>query len=283
MIAMNKQFVDVDFQREGRFISRTRPRRTSIGSRFKVYEADADSTVYPRSQWDEIAERNKSLEAFIAWIKNQGNEGSCACNASAQCFEIAMNMSLGRELAIQFSPITAYRHLSGGPNQGTVIDDNLEWLATHGTLPSNIKSNIERLTAAGLNAAHVLANTGYYQTFPVGWETTAKLWTAFEWRDIASFDGLVSAIFDDQPVCYGRDGHAICGIDVKKSNGVWYVKYANSWGDWGEADEEGRQGYGWDSESKIARAIAGYGAWALRAVKTPEEILKLWVEHALAA
>lgn len=238
-----------------------------FGSEFRVYE-DTHAT-YPRSQWEQLLTEHAGLESLVKKIKNQGNEGSCASNATCQCFEIAWNMSMGTKHWIEMSPISIYRWVASGPSSGSTISGNLRQLRDVGCLPVDTADNKAILKAAGRPESHVLKTTGYSQSFPGNWKDTAKFFRALEWYDINSFDGFVSALLEGFPVCYGRAGHAICGVRLVKRDGQWTIKYANSWGNWGEA------GYGYDSESYISNAIQSYGAWALCCPVLTDEFLAL--------
>ena len=80
----------------------------------------------------------------------------------------------------------------------------------------------------------------------------------------------MSALLAGFPVVGGRQGHAICYVRLVLVNGVLKLKYANSWGVWGDF------GYGYDSLDLMAANIKSYGAWALRSVRIDRpEILKL--------
>ena len=244
------------------------PRDDVFGSEFRVYEET--ETVYPRSQWEQLLTEHAGLESLVKKIKNQGNEGSCASNATCQCFEIAWNMAMGTKHWIEMSPISIYRWVASGPGSGSTISGNLRQLRDVGCLPVDSVENKAILTAAGLPETHVLKATGYSQSFPSNWKETAAFFRALELLDISSFEGFVSALFEGFPVCYGRDGHAICGARVVRRNGVWTIKYANSWApSWGEA------GYGYDTESYISGAIRSYGAWALRCPVLTDQFLAL--------
>jgi len=62
-------------------------------------------------------------------------------------------------------------------------------------------------------------------------------------------------------VSYARSMHAIVGMKLVYENGKWYVKYLNSWGDWGDG------GYGTLASRSI---VTGYGMYAyLSAVQDP--------------
>jgi len=243
-----------------------RPRETAVGEEWPVF-SDTGIDLIPRGEWRNLLRENVSLEKVVGSIKNQKNEGSCASNATTQCFEIVWNMMLGPKHWIQMSPISIYRFVADGPNSGSTIDSNLRRLRDVGCLPSKDgPDNSDMLQQLGLDINHRLKNVGYYQQFPHGWEQTAKHFRALEWFEIQSFDEFVTCLFMDFPVCYGRAGHAITGVTPVLDGSTWHVKYANSWGDWGDG------GYGFDSEGFISGSISSYGAWGLRSVVWPTAI-----------
>jgi hypothetical protein len=131
----------------------------------------------------------------------------------------------------------------------------------------------------GLPENHVLQHTGYYQKFPAGWEETAAHFRIDEAYRVASFEGGMSALFDDFIVHYGRASHSIFAVCPIKSGSAYYWKYGNSWnthpdGGWGEVGQNGIRMFGFDSESFIRNAIGSYGAVAYRSVVLTEAFLK---------
>ena len=247
------------------------PRSDRCGDVFPVLE-DADLVpIIPRDQWNQLAEQTGGLEPLVRKIKNQKNEGTCASNATCQAAEVCWNMTWGVHAWVEFSPISIYRWIAPGPDTGSSISENLEQLQRVGMLPVSSQANIAALSKAGLNAAHVLSETGYGQAFPSDWKATANLFQGVEAFDIASLEGFVSALLAGFPVVAGRKRHAICYVRLVLVNGVLKLKYANSWdGSWGD------EGYGYDSLELLAANIGSYGAWALRSMKIDRpEILKL--------
>ncbi len=242
------------------------PRTDRCGDAFAVYE-DVDE-IYPRSMWDELIAAQEDNEFLVGAIKDQNGEGTCASNSTTGSFEYVWNLTFGKEWFIQFSPISLYRWIAGDPDSGSTISDNLKQLRDVGALPADISRNREILTLLGL-PLKMLKNVGYYQDFPDEWQSLAAYFRMAEWNDIASFDGMVTNIFKKRMPVYGRAGHSIYGVRVVKKNGVYYVKYPNSWGKWGE------NGYGYDSESYISGAIRSYGAFAPRAGCISDVFFKL--------
>jgi hypothetical protein len=273
MIAMDPRYIDVVSLPDGTMARGCRPDGAVVGSRFPVYE-DA-MPLHPRSDWVDLIKDNVSLERLIQWVHNQNPEGTCASNAACAVWETASQITVGPLATMMMSPISIYRWIASGPNTGSVIGDNLTQLQKTGCLPVDTPENRAKLTKMGLNPNHVLKHTGYYQKFPEGWEDTAAYFQGVEAYEIRSFDGIISALIDDFPVVYGRSGHAITGVTPVFKNGVWYVKYANSWGQWGEVGENKIQMFGYDSERFLSSQVPSYKAWALRTIKLSDKLLSL--------
>jgi hypothetical protein len=234
---------------------------------------------YPRSDWDDLLKDNASLETLIRWMHNQKQEGTCTANAADGGYETILNMQVGPQNGIKQSPIATYRWCASGPNSGSNVEEIVEQFQKVGSLPEDTPENRARLKAMGLPENHVLQHTGYYQKFPEGWEDTAPHFRIDEAYRVASFEGGVSAMFDDFIVHYGRAGHSIFGVCPAKSGSVYYWKYGNSWdthpqGGWGEVGQNGIRMFGYDSESFLRNAIASYGAVAYRSVVITEAFLK---------
>ena len=283
---LNPQFVDVLVGPDGQPLRGCRPRTEAMGKAFPVYEDAFASTMrdYPRSDWDDVLEDNQSLETLVPWTHDQSSEGTCASNATALAFEIAMAMILGTAHAIKTSPIAVYRWIASGPGTGSVISDNLKQIQKVGTLPVDTPANRAILKAMGLNESHVLTHTGYYQKFPANWQETAAHFVAVEAYETRSFAGAVTGMFNGFALVYGRAGHAICGVVLVKSGKVYYIKYANSWGKWGEVGENGLQMFGFDSESYVTNSFPSYGAYLIRTVRLSDAMLQAIVmSQALAA
>lgn len=249
-------FVDVDFPADPAFVfgdlgvSAFGPMRATYGETVPVIE---------RSKWPDLYEQAKAngggASQLVTRIYNQGNEGSCVANACSQAHEIIQAIQNGKDAVVHLSAISLYKRIGSSPNSGAMVSDGLDELASRGVLPLDNPENRAKFGDA------VMPATGFYTKFPSGWEAVAKQFAAHEWLIVDSVDELITALFNQHPVVVGRSGHSICYCDPILDGGEWYVKYANSWGNWGEA------GFGYDSMSKI-RASAGW-AFALRSVNTP--------------
>lgn len=273
MVALNPKYVDVITMPDGSVARGCKIDDVKVGARFPVYEEAMP--IHPRSDWGDLIKDNVSLERLIQWTHDQSQEGTCASNATAAVLETASQITVGQRATMMMSPISIYRWIASGPNTGSNIGDNLVQLQKTGMLPVDTPENRAKLKAMGLDENHVLKHTGYYQKFPTGWEDTAAFFRGVEAYEITSFDGIISALLDDFPVVYGRSGHAIIGVTPVYKNGVWYVKYGNSWGKWGEVGENNLQMFGHDSESFLSRQIPSYRAWALRTIFLTDQLIAL--------
>ena len=101
------------------------------------------------------------------------------------------------------------------------------------------------------------------ESMPSGFRDTAKHFRVLEWYSINSREEFGSAILQDMPVCYGRNGHSIKGEDlVIDSRGNVVLRYKDSYG-LGRGDE----GRLYDSQSRWSTG----GAWACASVTRPSD------------
>lgn len=220
--------------------------------------------LIPREQWAScikaIDENGGSLDLLVTRIYNQGSEGSCVSNATCQAMEIAQAIRRGKKAVVHLSAISLYKRCGSGPGSGSMVSTNLKEILGVGVLPLDNEENKARF-------AHTMPNTGFYSKYPDGWKETAIRFRGNEVFDVRSYDGFITALLRGYPVVYGRSGHSICAVRPVYRNGTLYVKYANSWGNWGD------DGYGYDSERMI-RAGASW-AFALRTVVDPDLSVEL--------
>ena len=124
------------------------------------------------------------------------------------------------------------------------------------------------MSSRSLRDDHVRGENDYYGRFPSGWQETAKHFRAAEVFDVASWEGVITALLIGCPTIVGRRGHAICYLDPRGTGSQ--VEYANSWGtSWKD------KGFGIDSERDVASAIRSYGAFAIRTVEMDDRFIKL--------
>ena len=235
------------------------PRSDKCGATFPVFETQVD--VIPKSRWPELIKEHRSLQRHNGPIKNQGQEGACAADASVQAFETIFRIQFPRQ-GIVFSAMSLYKRTGSSAASGSNIGDNLQEMASRGILPENTPENVKRFK-------HTHPPRGFNLSLPSGWQDTAKIFRVTEWYDIQSWEGFVTALLYGFPITYGRAMHAICAVGFKiDSSGKIWIKYANSWDvNWGE------NGYGWDSEKVIPSGIDAYGAFAPRVGTIPSSTI----------
>jgi hypothetical protein len=87
-----------------------------------------------------------------------------------------------------------------------------------------------------------------------------------EAHDFISFEGMMTNFFEQFPAGYARDGHCILGMrPVWDESKGWVVKYANSWGVWGD------EGYGYDTRKVVERGLNRYrGGTVIRTIYVPQ-------------
>lgn len=208
------------------------------------------AATIPRSEWRDRIEASSGAEAYVRKIKNQRSEGSCVSNATTQAFEVIWNRTFGLDRWVEMSAISLYKRCGSSPGSGSMLSTNLREMRDVGALPTNTPENKQRLEAMGLDPSDVMPETGFYTAFPAGWKDTAKAFRFQEVLDMGGFDEIASALLENKPVVFARAGHCIMGARLVYENGQFVVKYANSWGAWGD------NGYGYDTESYFKRSGA---------------------------
>lgn len=235
-------------------------RGDKFGSQFASFANDQE--VIPRSQWDALLDAYDYAlaEQYVAKIKRQ-TLGSCASHSSTSCCEYLRNKAVGASNCVLLSPLSVFKFV-GSRNGGSTLDANMRQISQVGVLPLDTPENREKY------GEHVWPENQWSGNLPSGWQETAKLFRFTEWNEIGSFDEFFSALLQWKPVYYGRAGHAIYGVRPMKKDGQYVIKYANSWGNWGDA------GFGYDTERYVSGSIRSYGCYAPRAATLlPEDSL----------
>lgn len=269
---IDPKFIDVDFEREMRergLIAGDLGRKEE-GQYFASLPTYEDTApLIPREDWEAEAAKMEADKSGAEWlvtrIYNQSNEGSCVANACAQAHEIIQALQYGKDRVVHLSAISLYKRIGSSPNSGAMVSDGLDEGAERGILPLNTPENIARFQ-------HCMANTGFRQGYPSGWETTAKMFRFVEWSVIKTKEGMGTALLRRQPIVVGREGHSICYCGMRFKSGKLYVPYPNSWSeDWGQAFGDMPGGFGMDSERQFEKS----SGWAFtpRAIVVPDFML----------
>lgn len=252
MSTINPKFLDVDFTKDPRYVCGYQ----AVGDHRCLAYADSTDLI-PESEWRELVALidagGGGADRLVTRIYDQKNEGSCVANACSQGHEILQAKQLGRDRVTHLSAMSLYKRIGSSPNSGAMVSDGMDEMSERGILPLDNPENRARF------GDKVMPNTGWRTAMPSGWEDVAKLFRLDERRVITSVNEMMTALIKQEPVIVGREGHSICYVRPMW-DGRWVVKYANSWGDWGE------KGYGFDSLNQIKKS-SGW-AFALQSIVT---------------
>lgn len=228
---------------------------------FPKFGAHPSVPKIPRDQWKPV-----NLEAFLPPVYDQDGVGACNAFASITAFEA------GRKQAglpyVATSPGFLYGAINGGVDQGSFLEDGMEWMASKGSVKITTVGYLDwRRGRSLMNNAGALAEARSYRTVEV--------------YECPTFDGMASALqqgffiveglawFDNftpdrdgwLPArgAGGMGGHALAGYGLVQRNGVWGIRTRNSWGtSWGVG------GNCVIPETLFDNRIGGF--WAVRAV-----------------
>lgn len=254
---IDERFLDVDFEADPRYTFGAK----GFGLSGLCGDYESAAGVLSDAEIDAVIERMDAqgggADELVTRIYDQKNEGSCVANATCQAAEIVQARQFGLDRVVHLSAISLYRRIGSSPNSGAMVSDGLKELTARGVLPLDVPENRARWP-------HVMPNTGWRTTFPVGWEATAEQFAGVEAYVVRDVRALLSALCRQEPVVVGRQGHSICYVRPMRKDGRRVVKYANSWGDWGD------EGFGYDSESQIRQSASW--AFVLRSVTIPESL-----------
>lgn len=194
-------------------------------------------TVIPRSQWAGSI-GNVSRRKNVRQILDQDGVGSCATESTTQGVMITRDAD-GCPFEL-LNPWSIYRVTSGGRDNGSSIDENLEFARDIGILPESYWPR----------------SKGWRATPPDGWKDVAARYRIKEFYDIANTEEVGTALILGFPVVFGWSGHS-CILTALLSETE--AEYANSWTpDWGD------QGFG---KIKLSSINFDYGAWCIRAAE----------------
>jgi hypothetical protein len=237
--------IDLDKPPEGYCGCHPRPMKVGANPRFKVWGTVEDTPIIPRNEWV-----TTSLRHLVWEICNQAQQNSCCPTATRGAVEIIRELTGLKR--IRLSQGSLYNLIAGGRDQGANIMDALEAMMKVGMCPDSI---IDEYDWQG-------------RDYPSNWKTEAAKIRILEAFDCPSFADMISAVQKSLPVVFGVNwagggGHAIVCVGYDKPTNR--AEILNSWDKtWGDG------GFGYLTESDC-RAIASYGAFAIRSVTLPSD------------
>lgn len=192
--------------------------------------------IIPKREWSDILKNSEHmrLRPSVPVVLDQDGVGSCATESAAQCVMTCRSFH-GQKFNL-LNPWFVYHTTSGGRDGGSNLDTNLRFVREHGIAPESIWPRANGWRKRPSSEA----------------QEAALDYKILEFYDIQNSEEFGSALLLGYPVCYGRRGHSITGVDLIDENNFRMV---NSWGDWGDAGfaVESLRGINWK-----------YGAWAVR-------------------
>lgn len=264
---IDDEFLDVDFERifddPTNGLCRGDIEDTYFNKLMGSFYEDAVSVMSERELRDaaEEQEENGGGEQFVSRIYDQKREGSCTYNSGGQANEMVQAKTFGLQNVVHLSAISGYKQGGRSPNSGSTVSGCLRFQQEIGFLPLDIPENSQY--------KHRMPNTGFYTDYPKGWKETAKAFQVEEAHVVRDPASILTALMRQEPVCVGRNGHAITYATARWVDGGWKCFYPNSWSErWGQAFGNQKGGWGVDSWTNIRRS-AGW-AYVVRAVTARE-------------
>ena len=224
----------------------------------KLRSIDETISLIPRSEWTFVSLNQERLRC-----QDQGNQGSCNA-AAATCVVEACRFMAGMS-SVPLSRGNLYGQINGGRDEGSLLGDALEALASRGVVPNSV---IGDMIWRG-------------ELWPEGWEVQAKDYRVLEAYYCPTFDHMATALLNGYLVDFGimvgdrfvpnldgwlpdyqggYGGHAMAGFGLsQRGDGVWGIETSNSWGvGWG------KDGWCYVPESYFENGWWADG-WAVRA------------------
>lgn len=226
----------------------------------------------PRDLWKEV-----DLSGFLPPVKDQDGVG--ACNAFAGVTALEGSRKQAGLPYKKLSPGYLYGNINGQRDQGSILEDGMQWLMEHGTCTADLVPEL----------------SWRRNSWPSSAAAEARNYQVVEAYVCPNFDAMASAVQQGFFIVEGlmwydnfkvdRDGwlpargtgraggHALCGYGLamkKDATGkpIWGIRTRNSWGtSWGIG------GNCIIPESLFSKSIGGF--WAVRVVtQTSTDFLK---------
>jgi hypothetical protein len=209
------------------------PRRSKPGEWCPMLRDTID--VIPEAEWEQWTGKI-SLRPHVKHVLDQDGVGSCATEGATGT--VMIDRSVRGLPDVLLNPWFLYFHTSGGRDQGSSIDENLQFLRDKGVASEAVWPRSKGWQAKPSEEAYA----------------DALKYRILEFYDITTIPEMVSALLRGWPVCYGAEGHCVVKIEhLDKSKGLDLNSWSTSWGD---------KGFGVWATYKAVNF--NYGAWAVR-------------------
>jgi len=229
-----------------------------------VYGDSGSGPMVPRANW-----QPSGLKGIALPIKDQNGIGACNAFATVTAMEYAYQFAYNQ--APQLSAGWLYGNINGGRDQGSLLEDAIQWVQKHGVC---LASTVGMLDWRSKSQSAIVEAESYKVT---------------EWWECPTFEHVASAVqngfavnigmmwYDgDRPDSDGwlpdrprggAGGHAIARTNLVQRNGVWGIEGPNSWG-----ERWGNRGWFTVSENRMKNEEGNFGWFAVRSVTAPPNL-----------
>jgi len=222
------------------------PRRTRPGQTCPLFSSRIK--VIPRSDWESLA-KNITLRPFVKNVYDQGQVGSCA--SESMCQAVAISRATAGLTDVLFNPYGVYHFVNGGRDQGSTLDDNLNFGREYGCFPESVWPRSKGWQSRPDEEAMAIA----------------KNYRIVEYYEITTVEEFVSALLLGIPVTFGAKGHAVTG--TKHLHQQMAPEIINSWS---ERWKDG--GFGiWATYAELSNMLQ-YGVYAVRTTTTNSSLFQ---------
>jgi hypothetical protein len=201
-------------------------RNTKVGDACPVASEVID--IKPRDAWHEFI-GGSNVRQFRPWTLYQDGIGSCG----AETLTAAIGYKTKQQNAPspKLNPWSMYWKTSGGRDQGSAIDDNLEYARDHGLCPESVWP---RYGEDG-RVVHP-----WYEEPSEEAKHEARNHRILEYCDCVSLLHVGSCLCDNISVAFGWQGHACLLVElISETEAVYDNWWRRGWGgrDWREIED----------------------------------------------
>lgn len=236
---------------------------------FKTFGEDAGSPpLIPRDKWKPI-----SLKTFSGAIKDQDGVGACNAFATVTATETAYGLC-----RIPCPPLSTgylYGNINGQRDQGSLLEDAIEWMNKYGTVPASVVGMLDwQKSKWPANAAAIALN---YRVLEWWWCPTFDHFASALQYGFAGNIGMMWGSGDNPNAngylpdrATGRAGGHAIAVDGLCYDAGWGLELPNSWSPgWGV------QGRFKLSETRVKNEVGNFGWFVVRAINIPSDAASL--------
>lgn len=189
-----------------------------------VAEMFTTDLIIPRSEWQARIQESEETKSRISDMsiaaglpcKDQNGTNYCWINAPTHCVEI-VRVSMNQPM-VSLSPASAGGPIKGYRNVGGWGKEGLEWIVSHGLVPSANWPD---------NAIQPSYNTEANKRLGLNYRVT-------EWWELqpGNLDQLITCLLLRMPVAIGLSwwSHEVTAVDAVWKDGAIAIRCRNSWG-----------------------------------------------------